>query len=132
MLTFDTEVKQWCWLMIQTVYLFIYMGIFLVMLTSMPKNTKPEKYSVQFIYLNRDYQSIFFFIYNECKQSSTKANLNEVKVSRAVTLLEEEHSQRHVGIRLGVSQAVIWRLWQRYLMTGRLTRCTRYLNLTTR
>ena len=58
--------------------------------------------------------------------------LNEVKVSRAVTLLEGEHSQLHVGILLGVSQAVIWRLRQRYFITGGLARYTRYLNLTTR
>ena len=33
---------------------------------------------------------------------------------RAATLLEEGHTQRYVAEQLGVSQPVIWRLWQRY------------------
>ena len=76
-------------------------------------------------------QFLFFSLIMNANRVQRR-HLNEVKVSRAVTLLEEEHSQLYIGIRLGVSQVVIWRLWQRYLMTGRLTRCTRYLNLTTR
>ena len=36
------------------------------------------------------------------------------QVMRAVTLLEEGHTQRYVAEQLGMSQSVFWRLWQRY------------------
>ena len=36
------------------------------------------------------------------------------EVMRIVTFLEEGHTQRYVAEQLGVSQPVIWRLWQRY------------------
>ena len=39
-------------------------------------------------------------------------HLSPEQVMRAVTLLEEEHTQRYAAEQLRVSQPVIWRLWQ--------------------
>ena len=36
------------------------------------------------------------------------------QVMHAVTLLEEGHTERYVAEQVGVSQSVIWRLWERY------------------
>ncbi|KAG8286407.1 hypothetical protein J6590_060953 [Homalodisca vitripennis] len=46
--------------------------------------------------------------------------LSESDVSRAVTLIEVGVSQRDVGRRLGVSQSVISRLWNRHHELGTL------------
>ncbi|KAG8284281.1 hypothetical protein J6590_108265 [Homalodisca vitripennis] len=48
--------------------------------------------------------------------------LSESDVSRAVTLIEVGVSQREVGRRLGVSQSVISRLWNRHQELGTLQR----------
>jgi transposase len=51
-----------------------------------------------------------------------RRQLTSVEVSRAVTLLEENKTQRYVAEQLGVRQSVIWRLWRRFQNTGSVTR----------
>jgi DNA-binding MarR family transcriptional regulator len=51
-----------------------------------------------------------------------RRQLTSVEVSRAVTLLEENKTQRYVAEQLGVTQSVIWRLWRRFQNTGSVTR----------
>ena len=52
-------------------------------------------------------------------------HLNEIQVTRAVTLIQESWTFRRVAVDLNVSPSVIHRLWNRYDETDQFTRRVR-------
>jgi hypothetical protein len=53
-----------------------------------------------------------------CKPVHPMRHLNEVQVTRAVTLIQEGWTFRRVAVDLNGSPSVIHRLWTRYDVTG--------------